>query len=179
MKILNLHVEGFRSLKSVDWAPGDLNVVIGPNGSGKSNLLRVLELVDRVCSKGACRLDPVCRRDQAAPLGRSSRCDRIWAEDNAGRCRTRTAEVCAGVSSEARACREEPVLIASRARCCLTTIASVLGSRRNRSSSSNARNLRPRYSTKKIVHSLLPRIRSSKTRHCSRSRRGRSAGTAC
>ena len=45
MKILNLHVEGFRSLKSVDWSPGDLNVVIGPNGSGKSNLLRVLELV--------------------------------------------------------------------------------------------------------------------------------------
>src|SRR5580700_1501086 len=45
MKILNLRVEGFRSLNSVDWSPGDLNVVIGPNGSGKSNLLRVLELV--------------------------------------------------------------------------------------------------------------------------------------
>ena len=45
MKILNLHVEGFRSLKSIDWSPGELNIVIGPNGSGKSNLLRVLELV--------------------------------------------------------------------------------------------------------------------------------------
>ena len=42
MKILNLHVEGFRSLKAVDWSPGDLNVLIGPNGSGKSNLLRLL-----------------------------------------------------------------------------------------------------------------------------------------
>ena len=52
MKILNLHVEGFRSLKSVDWSPGDLNVVIGPNGSGKSTLLRVLELVTSSARKG-------------------------------------------------------------------------------------------------------------------------------
>jgi predicted ATPase len=51
VKILNLHVEGFRSLKSVDWSPGDLNVVIGPNGSGKSNLLRVLELVSASARK--------------------------------------------------------------------------------------------------------------------------------
>jgi predicted ATPase len=52
MKILNLHVEGFRSLKSVDWSPGDLNVVIGPNGSGKSNLLRVLELLSASARAG-------------------------------------------------------------------------------------------------------------------------------
>lgn len=45
MKILELDVEGFRSLKSVRWKPGDLNVVIGPNGTGKSNLLRFLELI--------------------------------------------------------------------------------------------------------------------------------------
>jgi predicted ATPase len=55
MKILNLHVEGFRSLKSVDWSPGDLNVVIGPNGSGKSNLLRVLELVSASAQMGLFR----------------------------------------------------------------------------------------------------------------------------
>ncbi len=45
MKILQLDIEGFRSLKSVSWKPGDLNVVIGPNGTGKSNLLRFLELM--------------------------------------------------------------------------------------------------------------------------------------
>ena len=45
MKILQLDIEGFRSLKKVSWKPGDLNVVIGPNGSGKSNLLRFLELM--------------------------------------------------------------------------------------------------------------------------------------
>lgn len=45
MKIRQLFVEGFRSLKSVAWEPGDLNVLIGPNGSGKSNLLRVLEMI--------------------------------------------------------------------------------------------------------------------------------------
>jgi predicted ATPase len=45
MKIRELTVEGFRSLKNVTWHPGDLNVVIGPNGAGKSNLLRVLEVI--------------------------------------------------------------------------------------------------------------------------------------
>jgi len=45
MKMLNLHIKGFRSLKDVSWSPGDLNVVIGPNGTGKSNLLRMLELI--------------------------------------------------------------------------------------------------------------------------------------
>lgn len=51
MKILELHVEGFRSLKDVTWKPGDLNVVIGPNGTGKSNLLRLLECIS-VSAKG-------------------------------------------------------------------------------------------------------------------------------
>jgi predicted ATPase len=51
MKILNLTVEGFRSLKNVSWSPGDLNVLIGPNGSGKSNLLKLLELIS-VSAKG-------------------------------------------------------------------------------------------------------------------------------
>lgn len=45
MKILQLDIKGFRSLKKVSWQPGDLNVVIGPNGSGKSNLLRFMELL--------------------------------------------------------------------------------------------------------------------------------------
>ena len=45
MRILRFEVEGFRSLREIDWRPGNLNVVIGPNGSGKSNLLRTLELL--------------------------------------------------------------------------------------------------------------------------------------
>jgi predicted ATPase len=45
MKIVQLDIEGFRSLKKVTWKPGDLNVIIGPNGSGKSNLLRMLDLI--------------------------------------------------------------------------------------------------------------------------------------
>lgn len=51
MKIKQLYIEGFRSLKNVVWEPGDLNVLIGPNGSGKSNLLRALELLS-VSAKG-------------------------------------------------------------------------------------------------------------------------------
>ena len=45
MKIKQLDIAGFRSLKNVSWQPGDLNVVIGQNGTGKSNLLRMLELI--------------------------------------------------------------------------------------------------------------------------------------
>ena len=45
MKILKMEIKGFRSLKNISFAPGDLNVIIGPNGTGKSNLLRMLELV--------------------------------------------------------------------------------------------------------------------------------------
>ncbi len=45
MRLLELTVKGFRSLKDVSWNPGALNVVIGPNGTGKSNLIRMLELI--------------------------------------------------------------------------------------------------------------------------------------
>ncbi|NMA64586.1 MAG: AAA family ATPase [Syntrophomonadaceae bacterium] len=45
MKILELEVSGYRSLKKVNWKPGDLNILIGPNGAGKSNLLRLLQLI--------------------------------------------------------------------------------------------------------------------------------------
>jgi predicted ATPase len=45
MKIINLKAEGFRSLKSIDWSPGDLNVLIGPNAGGKSNLLQLLKML--------------------------------------------------------------------------------------------------------------------------------------
>ncbi len=45
MKILKLDINGFRSLKEIQWEPEALNVVIGPNATGKSNLLRMLELI--------------------------------------------------------------------------------------------------------------------------------------
>jgi predicted ATPase len=45
MRLTDLEINGFRSLKNVSWTPGNLNIVIGPNGSGKSNLLRFLELI--------------------------------------------------------------------------------------------------------------------------------------
>jgi len=53
MKIKQLDVKGFRSLKDVSWQPDDLNVVIGQNGTGKSNLLRMLELI---CASAQGRL---------------------------------------------------------------------------------------------------------------------------
>src|SRR5262245_5850757 len=51
MLVEELQIEGFRSLKSVTWRPGRLNVLIGPNGGGKSNLLRALDLL-RVAAEG-------------------------------------------------------------------------------------------------------------------------------
>lgn len=45
MKIVNLTIQGFRSLRHLSWSPSNLNIIIGPNGTGKSNLLRCLELI--------------------------------------------------------------------------------------------------------------------------------------
>lgn len=45
MRIDTLNIEGFRSLRDVEWKPGELNVLIGPNASGKSNLLVFLEFM--------------------------------------------------------------------------------------------------------------------------------------
>ena len=55
MKIIALEVEGYRSLKSQTWFPGDLNVLIGPNASGKSNVLRVLETLSIAAQGGLGR----------------------------------------------------------------------------------------------------------------------------
>ncbi len=55
MKIIKLEVEGYRSLKSQTWCPGDLNILIGPNASGKSNLLRVLETLNSAARGGLGR----------------------------------------------------------------------------------------------------------------------------
>lgn len=43
--LTRIHVEGYRSLKEVDLAPGRITVLIGANGSGKSNLLSFLRMV--------------------------------------------------------------------------------------------------------------------------------------
>ena len=45
MRVTELHIQGYRTLKDVHWQPGALNIVIGPNASGKSNLLKFLRLV--------------------------------------------------------------------------------------------------------------------------------------
>jgi predicted ATPase len=54
MILEEIQIEGFRSLKSVTWKPGRLNVLIGPNGGGKSNLLRALDLI-RIGAAGDLR----------------------------------------------------------------------------------------------------------------------------
>jgi predicted ATPase len=40
--IRKVEIEGYRSLRSIKWEPGPLNIIIGPNCSGKSNLLFAL-----------------------------------------------------------------------------------------------------------------------------------------
>jgi len=66
MGIQKLEVKGFRSLRDVDWQPGQLNVVIGPNCSGKSNLLRTLALLQEAASGGLPQA--VLRQGGIAPL---------------------------------------------------------------------------------------------------------------
>ncbi len=45
MKIKRIHIENYRSIKTLDFEPGPYCVLIGENNSGKSNILRALNLV--------------------------------------------------------------------------------------------------------------------------------------
>ncbi|HLX42810.1 MAG TPA: AAA family ATPase [Bryobacteraceae bacterium] len=54
MILEEIQIERFRSLKSVTWKPGRLNVLIGPNGGGKSNILAALSLL-RTSADGGLR----------------------------------------------------------------------------------------------------------------------------
>ncbi len=44
MQIKRIHIENFRSVKTLDFEPGPYCVLIGENNSGKSNILRALNL---------------------------------------------------------------------------------------------------------------------------------------
>lgn len=66
MKVQQVQIEGYRSLRSITWNPGRLNVLIGPNGSGKSNLLRALKLISTAASGGLA--EAVLREGGMAPL---------------------------------------------------------------------------------------------------------------
>lgn len=52
MKIKEIHVENYRSLRNITFRPGDLTVVIGANGSGKSNLASAFEFLSDVYDNG-------------------------------------------------------------------------------------------------------------------------------
>ena len=45
MKIDHIHIENFRSLRTVDIYPNDLCIFVGENNAGKSNILQALNLV--------------------------------------------------------------------------------------------------------------------------------------
>ena len=66
MSLEEIQIEGFRSLKSVTWKPGRLNVLIGPNGGGKSNLLRALDLL-RIAATGGLK-ETILRMGGMTPL---------------------------------------------------------------------------------------------------------------
>ena len=66
MRLKKIKIEGYRSLKSVEWEPAPLNVLIGPNASGKSNLLQALSLLPAAAN--GTLYDEILRRGGMAPL---------------------------------------------------------------------------------------------------------------
>lgn len=82
MKLERLEIEGFRSLHSVRWEPGRLNVWIGPNAGGKSNFLDALELL-QAAATGEFR-EAVFARGGMIPLLWDGRAERIRFSLTAG-----------------------------------------------------------------------------------------------
>jgi len=50
-----IRVEGYRSIRALEFEPGQLTVVIGENGAGKSNLYRALSLMREAATGGLAR----------------------------------------------------------------------------------------------------------------------------
>jgi len=75
MKLLNLKVEGFRSLRNVSWEPGDLNLLVGPNASGKTNLLKVIDLLS--AAAGGRLSERVRKEGGIVPVMWNGRCDSL------------------------------------------------------------------------------------------------------
>lgn len=59
MALLQLDVQGYRSLRDIRIPLRQLNVITGPNGSGKSNLYRALWLISQICEGDFAR--SICR----------------------------------------------------------------------------------------------------------------------
>ncbi len=45
MKISRVHIENYRSIKSLDFSPNNYCALIGENNAGKSNILKAINLV--------------------------------------------------------------------------------------------------------------------------------------
>src|SRR3954470_15301518 len=52
MRLLEVTIQNFKSLKSVTLKPGPLSVFIGPNGAGKSNLCEALDFIGEMYRSG-------------------------------------------------------------------------------------------------------------------------------
>ena len=52
MRLLEVGIKNFKSLRDVTFRPGDLNVLIGPNGAGKSNLADALDFIGEMYRHG-------------------------------------------------------------------------------------------------------------------------------
>jgi predicted ATPase len=69
---LRLCIRNFRRLKSLDWAPTGVCLLVGPNGAGKTTVLRALQFLQTVWLRGlsqAVRLSGGARRIRTRGVG--------------------------------------------------------------------------------------------------------------
>lgn len=52
MRLKELKVENYRSLRNITFRPGDLTVIVGANGSGKSNLASAIDFLSQAYASG-------------------------------------------------------------------------------------------------------------------------------
>lgn len=80
MRIARIHIENFRSIKSLDFNPSPLCAVIGENNAGKSNIMHALNLIlgDTWPSERSFSADDFYLRDTTNPIVIQVYFDETW-----------------------------------------------------------------------------------------------------
>ena len=96
MRIREVGIAGYRSLRAIRFPVGGLTVFVGANGVGKTNLYRALQLLQASAAGDAVARARVRRRHAVRAVGRQTADEPACAHEIVGRARRRRSRPTAG-----------------------------------------------------------------------------------